>query len=223
MTRFPFIAILAAAGLSACATDPLPGQVADARTPTEQWKVDLTSEPEEIRLAIHAAGMSSNQADALGAFVSDWRDAGGGEIVIQAPSEGADPVAISRASEGARAFLAGQGVGQVRVVGYRPEGDGKPPLIVGYMRQQASIPKCGTEWTNIAKSASNAVQPNFGCAITANMGAQIANPADLAGPRAMTATDAQRRVLTLEKYRKGEATSSDKDGQATGAVSQAVN
>jgi pilus assembly protein CpaD len=225
MTRISLILALAAAGLSACATPTAPGAVVDARTPTEQWRAELSSQPEEVQLAIHAAGLSPTQADALAIFVADWRDAGGGMITIQTPAEGVEAGAAYRSSEATRNFLAGQGVApdQIRVVGYRPDVEGKPPLRVGYLRNTLSIPECGREWTNVAHSADNAVQPNFGCAVTANMAAQIANPADLAGPRAMSGPDAQRRVLTLEKYRKGEVTSSAKDNQAAGSVSQAVN
>ncbi len=225
MTRISLIAVLALAGLSACATPTVPGQLTDARTPTEQWRAEPISQPEEVQLAIHATGVSRTQADALSIFVADWREAGGGTITIQSPVEGVDPAVAYRASDSARAFLTGQGVApdQIRVVGYRPESEGRPALRIGYLRHELAIPECGREWTNIAKSADNKVQPNFGCATTANMAAQIANPADLAGPRAMTPPDAQRRVLMLDKYRKGEVTSSAKDAQAGGAVSQAVN
>jgi pilus assembly protein CpaD len=69
---------------------------------------------------------------------------------------------------------------------------------------------------------SNDVQPNFGCAVTANMAAQIANPADLARPQHATPADAARRSLVLDKYRKGQITSSEKDDQAKGVVSDAI-
>lgn len=219
------LALFAASGLAACQTPSVPGQITDARTPTEQWQVQPSAQPEEIQLAIHASGVSPNQAEALAAFVAEWRDAGAGTITIQAPADRIDPALAHRATESTRSFLAGQGVAfqQIRVVGYRPEGEGKPPLRVGYLRHTVEIPECGREWTNIARSASNAPQPNFGCAVTANMAAQIANPADLAGPRPSAPADAQRRAVVLDKYRRGDVTSSAKDAQAAGSVAQAVN
>lgn len=225
MTRFPLIAVLALASLSACATQPAPGAVAEPRTPTEQWRAELSSQPEEVQLAIHANGISPTQADALALFVSDWRDAGGASITIQTPIEGVEAGAAYRAGESARSFLINQGIApdQIRIVGYRAETEGRPPMRIGYLRHSVIVPECGREWTNLARSAGNKPQPNFGCAVSANMAAQIANPADLEGPRAMTPPDAGRRVMTLEKYRKGEATSSAKDAQAAGSVSQAVN
>lgn len=228
MTRTLSIAAFAiATGLAGCAStiDPVAGYDPNPRTPTEQWKADLVSQPEEILLAIHPDGFSPRQAQALSTFVQDWREIGGGTIVIQTPIAGVENALAGRAGEGARAFLRDHGVApdQIRVVGYEPGPEGRPPLKVGYLRQTVSIPACGQEWTNIAHSAMNKVQPNFGCAVTANMAAQIANPADLAGPRASAPADAQRRVLMLEKYRNGEVTSSAKDDQANGAVSQVVN
>jgi pilus assembly protein CpaD len=222
-----FIALAIAATLSACATpshDMTPGNVADARTPTELWKAQVTSQPEEIRLAAHAQGISRAQADALAAFVDGWREADGGQILLQAPTGEPDGGASFRAAERARSFLLDMGVRpeQLRLVGYNPEGSGPAPLIVGYLRHTVAPLACGQEWTNISHSATNEVQPNFGCAVTANMAAQIANPADLAGPRTLTAADAQRRAVVLEKYRAGEITSSAKDQQAAGAVSSVV-
>lgn len=224
MYRFAVLASLAA--LSACATPSLDvGQVADPRTPTELWKAEVSSQPHEIRLAVHAAGLSSTQADALAGFAAEWRDVEGGAITVQAPSgPGVDGAAAFRTGEGARAFLIGQGVrsDQIRIVGYDAKAEASPPLLVGYLRHTAVVPECGRSWTNISHSMSNEVQPNFGCAITANMAAQIANPADLRGPRATTPADAGRRMEVMAKYRKGENTSSQLDKQATGVVSQAV-
>jgi pilus assembly protein CpaD len=50
----------------------------------------------------------------------------------------------------------------------------------------------------------------------------IANPADLLTPRQMDPADASRRENVLGKYRQGQMTSSAKDPQANGAVSDAV-
>ncbi len=69
---------------------------------------------------------------------------------------------------------------------------------------------------------SNQPQPNFGCAVTSNMTAQIADPGDLLGPRTMTPQDAARRQVVLQKYRAGEKTGAEIDDGANGAVSQAV-
>ena len=131
---------------------------------------------------------------------------------------------MSRSSENARTFLVEQGVpaSAIRLLGYDAKGDAAAPLVVGFLRYAVTLPDCGRTWTNIAHSMTNEVQPNFGCAVTANMAAQVANPADWARPTTLDPADAQRRAVVLDKYRKGELTSSEKDDNATGAVSSVV-
>lgn len=217
---------LVAAVLSACASLPTPApEPVEARTPTENWTAQVSVQPAEIRLAIHAQGLSPNQSDALAGFAADWRAAGGhGPITLRAPVGGPDAGAVSRSGEAMRVALADFGVpaAAIRVVGYDAKGDAAAPMFVGRDSYAVAIPTCGQEWTNISHSANNRVQPNFGCAVTANMAAQIANPADLLGPSASTPVDATRRGVVLDKYRKGEPTASSRDEQATGAVSQVV-
>lgn len=220
-----FVVLALAAALSACASTPVqPGQAVLARTPTEQWTAQMASQPEEIRLAVRPQGLSPNQATALTGFAQTWRGANGGEVVLQAPVGGPEPDAVSQSGDNARNFLVEQGVpaSEIRLVGYDAKGDLRAPLVVGFMRYAVAIPACGRTWTNIAHSMTNQPQPNFGCAVTANMAAQVADPADLATPRTMDPADAQRRAVVLEKYRKGDLTASKKDENATGAISAVV-
>ena len=214
-------AILAALALSACGTTAAPDRVVEARTPTELFQVTATEQAEEIALAVKGQGLSSNQAAALAGYVDTWRRESGGPITIQTPAGGADSTAAYYAGEAARGFLVSQGVpaAAILMAGYDGAAENGAPVRVAYARYQAVVPRCGEQWTNIAHSAKNQVQPNFGCAITANMAAQVANPADLVRPADMGPADSQRRLFALDKYRRGEITSSAADDQAKGAVS----
>ena len=219
------IPLMASAALAACAAAPTATSdaAALARTPTELWANRVTVQPDEIRLAVHAEGLSANQREALGAFLADWRATGGGPITLRAPLGGADPAAVGRATEGVRLQLSGGGVpaAEITLASYDAGGDPLAPLVVGRERYRVNVPRCGQEWTNIALSANNEAQANFGCATTANMAAQIANPSDLLGPAPVTPADAQRRGVVLGKYRLGESTASEKDESAT-AISTVV-
>jgi pilus assembly protein CpaD len=219
------IPLMACAALAACSAAPTATSdaAALARTPTELWANRVTVQPDEIRLAVHAEGLSANQREALGAFLADWRATGGGPITLRAPLGGADPAAVGRATEGVRLQLSGGGVAasQITLASYDAGGDPLAPLVVGRERYRVNVPRCGQEWTNITLSANNEAQPNFGCATTANMAAQIANPSDLLGPAPVTPADAQRRGVVLDKYRLGEGTASKKDESAT-AISTVV-
>ena len=208
-TRLLFAAVaLSALGLGGCVTGGANDKLAtEPRTPTEQFAIEVDREPEEIRLAIHAQGLSANQDAATGTFVDGWREAEGGEIIIQAPNGGGDPAAVHRMVESVRHTLAETGVPRemVRIVGYDARGQAAPPLIVGYERHVARGPQCG-DWKNLTRSMNNKVQSNFGCAITANMAAQIADPRDLIEPRRIDPADAARRRVVREEFPHGQPT-----------------
>ena len=221
-------ASLVLALLTACASGPAPSK-SDAmppRTATEQWndRVKVTALPDEILLAPHAEGLSSAQQQALDALLGRWLRDEGREILVNAPMGGPNADIAGRMAFAARLRLVGQGAppSAVRVVGYDASGDPAAPLKVGYLRHQASIPSCGQYWENLTATRNNLAYENFGCAVTANIAAQVANPEDLVRPRDSTPVDSQRRDTVLEKYRRGEMTASAKDEQAAGAVSKAV-
>lgn len=220
----PILAIAALAGLSACASAKAPDRLVQAKTPTEHYQIKSVASPQEVRLAIHAQGISGPQAEALSQFAQDWMEAEGGTITLRAPTGGPDAGAAFRTVESARGFLIDQGVPADRLIvsGYDSKGAPGGVLHISYEAYRTVVPSCGKTWVNLAHSMTNEVQPNFGCAVTANMAAQIANPADLARPQHSTPIDAARRATVLDKYRKGLVTASDKDDQAKGVVSDAI-
>ncbi len=213
------IIALAAAALAGCASDPA---VRHAVTPTEAWtdKVKVDSQPQIIRLGVHADGLSPNQASAVADFVAEWMQAEGGVISVQAP-RGASPRMVASV----QAHLAAQGApsSMIELTSYDAAGAAAAPIVVAFDRFTVETPRCGQNWENLTRTRNNDAFSNFGCAVTANIAAQVANPQDLMRPRAMTPADAQRRATVLGKYRQGEVTSSARDDQAGGAISRAVN
>jgi pilus assembly protein CpaD len=214
--------LLLAAGLGACATDSGGPPVAEALTPTEQYPIEVRQNPDEIRLAIHQRGLTEGQQAALAALVDRWRESGGGPVTVQAPRGPGDAVAGSYANEATRALAElGVPLEQVRLVGYLPrDAKSPPPLIVGFASYQAVGPQCG-DWNNLTRTGANRPYANFGCAMSANIAAQIANPRDLLSPRDMGPADAARRAAVLEHYRKGEVSSTAKDDQANASTTTA--
>lgn len=210
--------LLLAGFLQACATDS-GGPVTAALTPTEQYPIEVRQNPDEIRLAIHERGLTDGQQSALAALVDRWRETGGGPVTVQAPRGPGDAVAGAYANQTAQALVdLGVPGEQIRMAGYQPQGKGvdskaPPPLIVGFASYQAVGPQCG-HWDNMTSTGANKPYANFGCAVSANFAAQIANPRDLIAPQTMTPADATRRSAVLDKYRKGEVTSTTKDDQA---------
>jgi pilus assembly protein CpaD len=208
----------AVAGLSACAsTPPDQGPSKLAATETQQWmdRIKVDSAPDEILLAVHTGGLSANQSAALEALVSRWMEAEARELVVAAPNHGAMAIQIRD-----RLALLGAG-SRVRIIGVDPAAADQGAIRVGFVRYEARPIKCG-RWENLTATRDNTVSENFGCAMAANIAAQVANPEDLLRPRDMTPADTGRRDTVLGKYRKGEVTSSAKDDQASGVVSKAI-
>lgn len=197
---------------------------AEVRTPTEQHAIEVERQPEEIRLKVHAAGLSPNQDDALVRLIDGWREANGSEIVVQAPNGAGEAAAVHRMVEGVRHRLAEAGAPRsaVRIVGYDARGEAAPTVIVGYQRYVALGPRCGENWSSVTRSMNNKVHPNFGCAVTANIAAQIADPRDLIDPRQLDPADAGRRGVVTEKYRAGEPTGATAPAESSGAIATAV-
>jgi len=216
--------IAAALALTACASGPTTAAGPASPTVLDSWaaRVQVVAQPDEIRLAPHPTGMSGNQARALADFHARWVQAEGGVITVAAPVGTEGPGAY-RVSADARDFLVSQGAAptQVQLIGYDPAGAPDAPIVVGFKRYVAVTPRCG-DWPSVTRTASNQPISNLGCAVAANMAAQVANPGDLVGARPMDPADAGRRTAVLGKYRAGEVTSTAKDEQASGAVSTAV-
>jgi pilus assembly protein CpaD len=214
--------LLIAGALGACATDSDgPRRIAEPLTPTEQYPIEVRQNPDEIRLAIHERGLTEGQQAALIALVDRWRETGGGPVTVQAPRGPGDAQAGAYANQAVQALVElGVPLEQVRMAGYQPpaKAGGPPPLIVGFSSYQAVGPQCGN-WDNVTATGSNRPYANYGCAVTANFAAQIANPRDLIAPRTMGPPDAARRQTVLDHYRKGEVTSTAKDDQANASTS----
>lgn len=222
LTVFP--ALAAATLLAACAHGPQSDRL--GATPLDSWEkqIQVTPQPDEIRLGSHTTGLSAAQTAALAALADRWLQAEGREILIQAPDKSADPAGAYRIWTDSRDFLVRQGVpaSRIRIVGYPSDDSAAQPVIVGFQRYIAEGPTCGS-FGNLARSAGNTPYDNFGCALAANIAAQVANPQDLITPRDMTPADAGRRDTVITKYRAGETTSTAADKQASGQVSQVVN
>ena len=222
---------LAAAGLvlallGACASSSDTGAQAGLppRTDTEKWmnRVQIDAHPDEVALVLHE-DLSPAQTQALDGLLERWMAEEGREIVVSAPTGGADAALSGRMAMVVRQRLVALGApaAHVRVVGYKA-GAPNAPLKVGFVRYVAKVPQCG-DWENLAATRNNTAYDNFGCAVTANIAAQVANPEDLLGPRGTTPADAGRRDVVLGKYRTGDSSASAREEQATGTVSKAVN
>ena len=204
---------LAALSLAACAGVDGKGKgasgsrAAEAVNPLELYSLKTGNATDKIALALHDSGLSPAQSDALKAFTTRRAQAAGGIVIISLPHGAADAAAATHTADVVQALLNVEGA-QTQRTTYESD-DPKAPLQVSYAYEKAEVADCGKSWGELNKTKDNNVYDNFGCAVTANMAAQIANPADIDHPRAEDSADAGRRSTVLDKYRAGKVTAAD--------------
>lgn len=225
MIRHPLTVLtLASALLAGCVGGPAGGVGETPLNPLQRYQLQVEPGVDRIALAVHEGGVSATQQTALAQLVSRYLVEGATELRIEAPS-GGDPVSADMAHR-VRDSLIGAGVpaARITVVGYAAP-DPRAPVLAGFETVQAVVHQCGREWTNLTRSAENSGSANFGCAVTSNLAAQIENPRDIARPRGLQPSDAGRRAIVFDAWRKGETTSAEREPllASDGRVSNAVN
>ncbi|ESQ90727.1 hypothetical protein ABAC460_07815 [Asticcacaulis sp. AC460] len=214
-------AVLAAGALSGCAsTKQAELAPPPSATPTDQYALTAESRVEPIHLRINPTGISANQARALDQVASQAAWTAGQPVDVQIITS-PDPGSMA-AGNAIAGYLMGRDVSRDTVSQYSVQSQPVEIVTVNVVSYRASVPACGQHWENLAATRKNKPHANFGCAVTANLAAQVADPRDLVDPATATPSDAARKSVILDKYRKGEVTSAAKDEQATGAISQAI-
>ncbi|CFX22432.1 Pilus (Caulobacter type) biogenesis lipoprotein CpaD [Candidatus Filomicrobium marinum] len=167
-----------------------------------------------IRVPRGSSGLSPTQRARVLNFYAHFRatDAGNSRLVINAPSGAPNEVAVMNAVQEIRYILTREGIpdSDISVEAIHVEGRGDPPIRLSYLQYVAHAPECGDWTTNLAREPANLPYPNFGCATQRNFAVQVANPADLLGPRNMTPRSSERRDTTWAKYVKGDTTAAKK-------------
>jgi pilus assembly protein CpaD len=223
MIRKILLVALLPLALSACVGGPAGGNGPAPLTATSRFSLQVEPGVDRIALAVHEGGVSATQEQALAELAGRFGVEGATTLRIEAPA-GNDVVANDFAF---RVKAALERVGApghlIQVVAYEAP-DVRAPVLVGFETVRAVVPRCGAEWNNLARTNRNETSSNFGCAVTANLAAQIANPRDIVAPRGMTPSDFGRRAVVYDNYRKGEATAAPQENLiANRRVSQAVD
>ena len=195
----PFAALC----LSACASEPARAPLLN---PLSQYSMKVETGVDRIALAPHRDGLTETQRQALKALAGRRAETDGGVVTVSLPRKPADVAAASRAADAAQAELVSAGARVTRSI-YESD-DPQAPLLVSFDYSKAAIPLCG-RWDDLTKTGDNRVYGNFGCAVTANMAAQIAHPADIIRPHAEDPADTARRMTVLGKYEEGKSTAAE--------------
>ncbi|KIL99707.1 Flp pilus assembly protein CpaD [Paramagnetospirillum magnetotacticum MS-1] len=167
------------------------------------------------------APLSDIDRDRLGRLAEESLRRGAGPIQITVGArtgEEADAQAFAQTlSDTMRAW----GVGPV-VVAVAGGADAVPQPGLAQVRVpvwEAKAPECGTFDRGLNPDYANAPHSNWGCSIQRNKALMVQNPADLVRARDTSGRDANRANDVLEKYGKGEATSSAREPITAGSTS----
>ncbi|MDI7776019.1 CpaD family pilus assembly lipoprotein [Asticcacaulis sp. EMRT-3] len=223
---FTLSALLTLSGvlaLGGCATTVSPTAMAadpNPLLPSEQYPLQAQTLTRAIHLRVNPNGLSDNQRRALDQ-VADKANWISGEPVSVEIITASAPSAIA-AGRNISGYLRDHDVSADHLSQSTAQSQPADVVTVDMVYYRARSYDCNQAWENLAATASNRPYNNFGCAISANMAAMIADPRDLDSPHAASSTDPSRKSVILDKYRKGDVTSAAEDDQSKGNISTAI-
>jgi pilus assembly protein CpaD len=196
--------------LAGCASHSENNFTVGSVQPTYKTKHPIVINEQEKFLDVPVAAstykLSYPAQSSIEAFANRYKDGANGSITVMIPSGSANESAARRMLPKIASKLSGMGIplSRIRSASYRATDYASSPIRLSFTALAASVKECG-KWPEDLAGANgdNQNYHNFGCASQNNLAAQIANPADLLGPRAMTPIDAERRNQAIESYRTG--------------------
>jgi pilus assembly protein CpaD len=205
----PIVSLLAAASVSllaGCARrDSITvGAVPDDYRTNHPIVIGEKVEVLDLPVASGDRGMTEWQRDSLDGFLDGYDYTAAPVVTITVPSGSGNELAAADAALDMRKFLRARGVHESRLMmsSYQaPSVDVSAPIRVSYTAIRAQTNKCGRWPEDLMNNTENKHYANFGCSYQNNLAAQIANPADLIGPRKLSEVDAEKRGVVIDEYR----------------------
>ncbi|UVK43567.1 CpaD family pilus assembly protein [Mesorhizobium sp. AR07] len=149
-------------------------------------------------------GMTGSQRDTLLGFLDGYDKSAAPTLTIQVPSGSANEIAATAAARDFARLAIASGVKRNRIVvtSYQAASNEiSSPVRVAYVSVRAQTDKCGRWPDDLTDTSENKHYADFGCSYQNNLAAQMANPADLLGPRKPSTIDAENRGAVIDKYR----------------------
>ena len=218
------LGVLAALALSGCQTVArIDGRPTDSGPdpvlPSSQYAMTAESQVHTMNFRVERA-LSENQRRALDQVASRAAWTNDAPVDVEIVTSG-DPAAIA-AGRAMADYLYAHDVADKDLSLQSVQDHAADIVTVNVVTYRTHRLDCNQSWENLAATGGNKTYENFGCAVTANLAAQVADPRDLDHHAAPTSTDASRKSVILDKYRQGKITSSDVDTSAKGTVSDAI-
>jgi pilus assembly protein CpaD len=186
-------------------------------SPEQRHPIIVSEEPatHSVRVARGSNGLTPRQRADVAEFIGRYRaaDAGNSRLSIAVPSGSSNEISALKAVADVREIAYDFGIDESRIAvnPYSSHHARDAAIRVSYTRYVAEAPECGLWPTNLGDDARNLPYPNLGCATQRNFAMQVANPADLLGPRTMTPAVAERRDTHWDKFKKGDTTITKRD------------
>jgi pilus assembly protein CpaD len=146
--------------------------------------------------------LSLAQRSVIQGFIAQYSSNGSGPIQIALPSGSSNSAAAARVRSDVVVAIRKAGVteSQLVTVGYDATAETGNPIRISYRAISASTDQCGKWPEDIAETTENKNYHDFGCSYQNNLAAQLANPADLLGPRNSGEIDATKRLRVIKDY-----------------------
>ncbi|MCT7376189.1 CpaD family pilus assembly protein [Chelativorans salis] len=204
----PLVAIAVAGVLSGCTNrdSVVVGAVPDDYRTRHPIVIEEKNEVLDLPVGASSHRMTWHQKAALGGFLDRYEDSGGAVVTMQIPEGAANSAAAHSVSNDFAALLHRYGVpkGYVHILAYQARPEDTPPIRLSYPVVKAAVGPCGRWPEDLMDTTENRNYANFGCSYQNNLAAQVANPADILGPRKMTPIDAENRDSAIGDYKARE-------------------
>lgn len=166
----------------------------------------ISEKDEKIDLPVGASdrGMTHSQRTTLLGFLDNYDRSAAATLTILVPAGSANEIAAAAAGRDFARLATKNGVPSSRIVmaSYQAgAAEVSAPVRVSYSRLRAHTDQCGRWPEDLLETSENKHYANFGCSYQNNLAAQMANPADLLGPRKQTPIDATNRGTVIDVYR----------------------
>lgn len=200
------LAVATAALLAGCARrdSVVVGAIPDDYRTNHPIVISEKDKTLDLPVLASAQGVSKTQRQALAGFLDGYDTGAAPVLTIAAPSGSANERAAGKVAREFARLAASNGVrpNRIAMTHYQasPEETSAPVRLV-YSSIQAQTGQCGRWPADLLDTADNKHYANFGCSYQNNLAAQMANPADLLGPRKQTSIDAENRNEVIDIYR----------------------
>lgn len=223
-SRLPF-ALLGLSALGACALNATPPvNIGPAPTRADSHVIEVTQSSARLEIPVASSDttLTAKARSDLRDFAGAYLRYGHGALILSTPSGSGNAAAASSVAGQTRISLVDAGVSYGAVAGstYDASGEDSAPIVVTFARFEAQAPQCAPIYTqDLAHQEDNQAWDSFGCAMQANLAAEVEDPSDLLEPRPDAPRDSNRRATVMQAYRAGQTTHAVRDADERATVS----